>query len=124
MTTEPKLCRHSKVEVFEDEEARGFFAECSVCEGVGPLKSDRSKARSALMKLRIQRPSNQGGAREGAGRKKNLPGDAKFVAHTLFPRHLRKIARFIKQHNKTVAEKKQIKSRSAGLRQILDELKI
>lgn len=124
MTTEPKLCRHSKVDVWEDEDDRGFFAECSVCDGVGPLKPTKGAARAALMALRVQRPSNQGGAREGAGRKKQLPDDAKFVGFTLLPKHIRKIERFVVKHNKSATEKKQIKSRSAGLRQILDEIRM
>ena len=124
MPRETKTCRHSKVEIWEDEDGRGFFGECTVCEGVGPLRKTKPAAREALMSLTVQRPSNQGGAREGAGRKKALPDDARFVAFTLLPKQVSKIDRFVKKHNKTASEKKQIKSRSAGLRQILNELKV
>lgn len=122
--SEPKLCRHSRIEIYEDEGGGGFFGECYVCEGVGPLRKDKAEARKAMLALKVKRPSNQGGAREGAGRKKKLPDDAKFIAFTLLPKHVRKIERFISKHNKVASEKKQIKSRSAGLRQILDELKV
>lgn len=122
--SDPKVCRHSKVEIYEDTDSGKFFGECNVCEGVGPLKADKATARKALLALKVQRPSNQGGVREGAGRKKKLPDDARFIAFTLLPKHTSKIDRFIKKHNKTASEKKQIKSRSAGLRQILDDLRV
>lgn len=119
-----KACRHSKIEVYEDSDGRGHFAECGICEGVGPLKKTSVEARRAMQKLKIKRPSNQGGLRKGSGRKKVLPKDAKFVGLILFPKHYRKIERFIKKFNKTASEKKQVKSRSAGVRQILDDLRV
>ncbi len=124
MAGKTKTCQHSKIEVFEDEDGGGFFGECRVCEGCGPLKKTRAEARQAILHLSVQRPSNQGGAREGAGRKKKLPPDARFVAFTLLPKHVRKIDRWIVKHNKTASEKKQIKSRSAGLRAWLDTLRV
>jgi len=119
-----KICKHSKIEIFEDDDGRGFFAECSVCDGVGPLEGTKQDARAALKALQVERPSNQGGIREGAGRKKKLPDDAKVTSTTLFPVHFRKIDKFLAQFNKTRPESKHLVGRSAALRRILDDLKI
>lgn len=122
--SDEKVCKHSKIEVYEDADGRGYFAECEVCEGVGPLRKSMKKARDALKALKIYRPSNQGGVRKGAGRKKELPADAKVCSHTLFPQHFKKLERFIKSYNSEREEEDHIKGRSAALRVILDELKI
>lgn len=119
-----KICKHSKIDVYEDEDGRGYFAECEICEGVGPLRKSATKAREALKALRIERPSNQGGVREGAGRKKRLPSDAKLCSHTLFPKHFKKIERYIRKHNEGKDAEDHIKGRSAALRSIIDELKV
>lgn len=119
-----KPCKHSRIVVYQDEDSGKFFGECAVCEGVSSLKKTKKEARAAMLALVVERPSNQGGLREGAGRKKKLPEDAKVCTHTLFARHFRKIERYIDKHNKTAPEHKQLKGRSAGLRKIIDDLKV
>lgn len=114
------LCKHSNYEIFTEE--RGYWGQCHVCGGVGPIKESTEEAKTALKRLRVDRPHNQGGARKGAGRKKTLPDDATFKAFTLAGVHTDKIDAFVKRHNEVFEDT--IRGRSAGLRTILEAIDV
>lgn len=112
------FCKHTKNEVYT--EARGFWAQCNVCGGVGPLKDTHKQAKDALKTLKLRRPHQQGGKREGAGRKKTLSPDSKFRAFTLGDDHMAKLDAFVAEHNALYEDT--IKGRSASLRTILEAI--
>ena len=45
---ETPLCRHSRIEPYLDPKTQKFFAECNVCEAVGPLRKIKADAITAL----------------------------------------------------------------------------
>ncbi len=109
-------CKHSAIEVYEDEDGRGFFGECLICETAGDLCETPGKARKAVKALKTKRRSKSGGAREGAGRPKILSEDTQAITANLLPRQVRKLEKW--------GRKQGIKGRSAALRAMIDAFKV
>jgi len=111
---ETPLCRHSRNEVFLDTASQKFFAECDVCEAVGPLRKVKADALVALKDIISYREHGQGGYRENAGRPKSVPNSTKTRGFEVDDKRFIKFKRWMK--------KNAFRKNSVALRWIFDNL--
>lgn len=113
---ETPLCRHSSIEVYLDTESepQKFFAECNVCEAVGPLRKIKGDAIQALKDIVSYREHGQGGYRKNAGRPKSVPNSTKTRGFEVDDKRFTTFKKWMKTNGFT--------KNSAAIRWIFDNL--
>lgn len=107
-------CRHSKIEPYLDPKSQKFFAECTVCDAVGPLRKLKADAVSALKDVVSYREHGQGGYRENAGRPKSVPNSTKTRGFEIDDKRFKKFKKWMKREGFT--------KNSPALRWVFDNL--
>lgn len=107
-------CRHSRTKTYIDPETNKFFAECEICDSVGPLRVDKDKALTALKSKVGYRDGNQGGYRKHAGRPKSVPSTTRTRGFEVDDKRMAKLRKWMKENG--------FDKQSPALRWIFDNL--